>query len=1468
MSSFSFKTPGNKSFFKSLEQALGGSKFIESTLDTDFGKWSPNAVRDIIIVGGTIAVRWYDGVLSTGSNWTTSTYTDIPDSADVITRVLTSKRFANIETLNIADNLNFDIQSFYDKQISGDAQSEVIDGVEVENNSTNSGWGNIHGVDGNVRLRYVSIIGSDLPIQTVINMIDSDRRPPSKQSLDYNTGNTYFNRFSLNSSYPIDKKDGKLYSLLIKKSNSTENDSVDDTVPSVSGEQDDAPEDDYRNQDVVKDLKYKDIVDKAEELYTQVNDDFKYLLAYIIAPDKRFSKDAIPTAVVEQYTDRDKEYAGETANLGAKTTNKGDGYYGITNTNVIRSLYSAAKSHPLDIKVGGTAEEFYSSLFDAILNNENVLKDTVLSVFGTRIGGIVQGILSEYDSIFSAGYELSKPEVILAGPQMQYGVTQGGSVQVKNDTSFPEYGLLWNTMSENLGIQTVSPSIDLDEIAKSPDGSYFPELMARFAYGYKPQSHGGHVQGSWNSYKDTYVEPLLVDVITKLFISALKDKGITTQESMATDEGYSAIEHITDPLVNSLLRVLMISDFKTVGEGYKRKIVSATIKTLCPTELDPESVESNIRLVFGKSTGDTMLSSAKLTTTVSPSHHYLEVILVLDSALDNVTPLFAYKALESLSNNGINISHLDLSNAILGVDNKGHILRAGEDIDFSKYMLHAILAKSRAGKGVFTMAVLLYLILSGSLLAYGDDKPDIASMLLSINPNAFVVNGSAITSDPAGGNDIFSQYADGIADSWINQNNIPSYLIDDGVLMGSTYSDLGDLFYLRFIMLVMSMVTVRTLGPKYRSLLGGEAGISAVFDEYKNFSESLSTLLESWSNSNRIAGMKDATTIQAELDKGSDLQTALQSKGFTVSSFWTAAVLEKLKDSSNMIKKLKNAGGNDEKKVNNIFLLGQNKVEIGRNVTGNIRPARGGSRADFNARDIRSILLDSIAMGGLDAFVGYSEREDNFLLQYDSATKYASKLLTSEARNFAYINGLGARNASLYADGSHVGTREDKIHFSDEQKYFKPFLVLEASGMDSYPVKELLSVIETAIPGKSSEVIAQNSEDGGKTFSDGISFLGYLERAGISREQVSQKLQNDSDIATSFVQMLGYPGTWRDFVFDLRPEWIFSIADVRSAFSAGITKGDDSAIATTFKSPSRLSPAMKDMARLFPEIMPELAQMNAGNMGSSGMDDEFPTDSTFGQSFVDDDEQINPVAVPYDTEDDELPDDEDSVDPGDDMSTNELVNYLTSKVINKSRGSSIDISGNTVKAGGVLIGDDKTSNPERYLNWESILRTGSPNSISVSSVYANSMIAPALGWTNASPNAFFKENIYLTEVSIDGKTTSRRKAASTPIENRPVVEPFSRDVDDEIHTPARQQSIRSSRQSDTLNNLMSSGAGAVKNSWRSGGIVRKAAGAGLVLVGANVLTGGLVSAILAPYALPILGIGTGIYLLTHRSTRN
>ena len=170
MSSFSFKTPGNKSFFKSLEQALGGSKFIESTLDTDFGKWSPNAVRDIIIVGGTIAVRWYDGVLSTGSNWTTSTYTDTPDSADVITRVLTSKRFANIETLNIADNLNFDIQSFYDKQISGDAQSEVIDGVEVENNSTNSGWGNIHGVDGNVRLRYVSIIGSDLPVQTVINL--------------------------------------------------------------------------------------------------------------------------------------------------------------------------------------------------------------------------------------------------------------------------------------------------------------------------------------------------------------------------------------------------------------------------------------------------------------------------------------------------------------------------------------------------------------------------------------------------------------------------------------------------------------------------------------------------------------------------------------------------------------------------------------------------------------------------------------------------------------------------------------------------------------------------------------------------------------------------------------------------------------------------------------------------------------------------------------------------------------------------------------------------------------------------------------------------------------------------------------------------------------------------------------------------------------------------------------------------
>ena len=58
-------------------------------------------------------------------------------------------------------------------------------------------------------------------------------------------------------------------------------------------------------------------------------------------------------------------------------------------------------------------------------------------------------------------------------------------------------------------------------------------------------------------------------------------------------------------------------------------------------------------------------------------------------------------------------------------------------------------------------------------LFYLDNKPD-RIPVRSLAPNGFVVNGSNITTDPENGTDYFEQFAD--VDSWINDDNIPSYV--------------------------------------------------------------------------------------------------------------------------------------------------------------------------------------------------------------------------------------------------------------------------------------------------------------------------------------------------------------------------------------------------------------------------------------------------------------------------------------------------------------------------------------------------------------------------------------------------------------------------------------------------------------------------------------------------------------------
>jgi hypothetical protein len=1512
MATFNFKSSNDKAFFKSFESVLGGSRFIESNQNTDFGNWSPNAVRDIVIGNNVIAVRWFEGIAKGDSDWTTGTYSAVPDSSDVVNRVLSSKRFANIETLYVAPDMNFDPQRFFNRQMpsSTNNQDSQYD-LDIEDNSTNIGWGNIHGVDGDTRLREVGIL--NIPAQVAISNLNKGLPVICSQVLTGHSGDSYKNCFSLNSSYKPDSKGGVLNTYLVNKQTTTSDvetsTSTDSTKESTSIDDSDT----LSNIDIEEDAKYSDLLDRAEGIYdslktppsknatsdevtedtpTVTNTDtrgIKNLLAFILTPDARVrTGKGISVHILKPYADRTKKYQARASQIGTKHTEEGEGFYGLKSVSVLQSVVSNCKSLDLDVQPGGSATEYYTRVLDAIESATKPKDDTkelVVSVLGSRIGSIVNNILKEYDDVFSAGYELSRPEAVLAGVNKIYTTAQGGSVTGKNNT-IPEFAWLWNSLSTLMGInpKNICFELDLNEIAKSPTGSYFPELMARFAYGYKPKSHGGKVSGSWESYKTQYLKPALEDIITNLYVDSIKADNPNPDIDYLTNKGFKIVESVADPLRESLLRVLMVSDFKTVGSGTERKIVSATIKILSPEPLDADDVENAVRTAFGKSADDPALSGARLITTPSETGNFVEIIVILDNKLDNATPIFAYKALESLVKNGADISSINLFNAVLGIDPKGHIVRAGDKIDFMKKVTHFVGARSRAGKGVMTMAFLVAILASknSSMLAYSDNKPDIASLLLHVNPNAFVINGSNITSDAAGGNDIFGVFANGAADSWVNWDNVPDYLVTDKIISNKDYSSVGDFFYLRYMELVMSMIAVRTIGPKYRGILGGDAGITAVFDEYKNASENIANKFAGYASAGQVAGSATARAVQADRNKGKESEEdILESNNIAPGNYWVAAMLDKLSESANTIQNLKNAGGNDEKRINNLFILGQSKVVVDElQFVGSVQPQVTGKAAPINAKSVQNMLLGMDIFGGLDAFLGYSEPEDDFLLQYNSQTHYAHNLLNAEARNFAYVSDIeGGSGAYLYGNINNKGTRQDKIDFSNRQQYFKPFLVLEDSSMGSYPVRNLLNNVSSVVgPDKAKEVVAQNSEDG-TTFSDGISFLGYLNKAGMTQDMLSAKLQRDSDNATKFVQLLGYPGTWRDFVFDLRPEWIFSVADVRNAFSKGMISSDDQ-IAATFNSRSRVSRPMGDMAKVFPDTVPAILNM-LGGASESAYDEELPTDSQFGSSFINEEDDTVPPQEVDDPEDEVGIDPEEIDEPTVDASPNELVAYITSLIIANSRGKQISVRGNRVMAGARTIGEDKTATPQNYINWETVLHTARPTEIRVSKQYVNDKIAPALGWQNGSATSFFKENRYLENVIIDGKSYTRDEPKTmefpvvtpqqTPPSYPPVsassVDPVAPEIQTEVETPSRQSQISKSKAPGTLNRLFSHGGDKIKNSWHNGGIAKKAAGVGLIAAGANVITGGMVGSVLtaaicSPFAIPIAGIGWGIYLLT------
>lgn len=1153
--------------------------------------------------------------------------------------------------------------------------------------------------------------------------------------------------------------------------------------------------------------------------------------------------------------------------------------------NEVKTLYNMLKSNdapdvqfpalPATDETKDALKSAYQGILDALSQaypaafgeEESGIEDIISKKHGMLISHKVEAVLESYNNIFEAGYDLERPYSILGSGDMQYVPVQGGTIDLKQGVELPATIMkLWEAISRHMGIsQPLSLTRDYAKVAETQAGTYMPKLMAAMAYGYALKEHGGPAQDEnkntihdWSAYRDKVVKPFLNKVFMRVAVNTVTKAGATDEASIQACG--DAIASAFVPVMDNLQKCVMVTSFKTNGSGIEKKLVSLKVRVLTPEGTTAEDIRLSVRdAVVNTTDGSVLVNSNTIAEQIG---QYIEVNFVADQVLDNASPLFAYKALDVLTAQGKK-PQPGINSVLLGKDSKGRLLKAGDAVNFNNNLTHYILAKSRAGKGVMTLNILTGCMDGVTPLAYADNKPDMLSMLKAINPNVYGINGESCIHNPADGNDLFDTFEKSQINSEVNWNNVPDYISED-----KDYANVGNIFYVRFMLLTMGIIAARCHASQFKDKLGGEHGITVVFDEFANTTKTFQEMCSAWKDEGFVTPTL-ITNVRNAISKGGDPEEVMVARGLKPVKFWATAYLQSIMKSVSDIKKLKNAGMNSEKRYDNIFVLGQNAISTEKAIS-------LGSSLDKAIADDTSVeyLITGLTRcDDADAFLGASEKDSDFLCASREDAEKAHSYLNEKTRGFAYVDSIcGNTNGRLYANRAGIGAMPDKIAFSNRQLYFKPFLLLEKSEMDAYPASNMLKVIRGTVgeEGKNA-FIADNSEEGNPTvLNKGVSFLGYLAKAGISEEMVSNQLQKTADIANWVVQEgLGYPGTWRDFVYDLRPQWIFSTEDIWNALSKSSNAADMSASAAWFNSDKRLGEGnvLKDMREFYPDCMPDFSKESSQDY----MGDLSDLEAGFGNSMGDSADagdfsttQVIPVIQPesFTPEQQPVGIPESQFNPFDNMEMPiaaettpvDEMQLVTATIVRKLGGfaasSILEANLRGIKISGEPLQVSGVAQPQAKVNWAELLRKGYVAELNTTSNYINQYIAPAMGWSKCSVDSFFKESTALGILTVDGRQYSRMDAAQPQSVGGSWQDPKSALNGSSMGSWFnRPDSGASAGQQGAANDLFQAGINRGKESFRNGGAVRKGAAAALGIAGLGLMTGGASTALLCSLAV-------------------
>ena len=789
---------------------------------------------------------------------------------------------------------------------------------------------------------------------------------------------------------------------------------------------------------------------------------------------------------------------------------------------------------------------------NAELDNVNDL----LKRASNQINIAVRKIMNTYEKLFSSAYQVVKPVGLLTSN----GIAQINHGVLEYTDSYEAYEI-YRYLCQKLGIEEVdSRNFDLNMIVSNFTNRrnkklYFPKKLLEFAFGCSSCSNNDMQNQyptissikSWNDYAEKIVKPLITNICKSTIALLFKEMGYLKDDSYKSTEAFELLKNMLDCLYKNLTPCLIVLNWKEVAEDQHSTSKSLAGFKIRVSDLDrslpmgTEVTEYIIRNVFGGLKGDSDAVCEGIVPLGGKEYSVVDIQHKFSPSLVNGEPLFAYTALNALKNSGKTPSW---GNLILGKKDDDSILTIGDDISFNKHLCHWVLAGSRSGKGVMTLNILAGALASDLPVFYLDNKPDMASMFRSSqlsNGRMFCINGDYDAS--------FDETFQSCAPEQFNwSKNIPDYVQAE---LGTNYSTYAPIFYLRAVMFLMSLIYVRgnvRTNPRLYNPLGGKDGVVIVIDEISAADAGINAMFDkngafgshfysavSLSNAEKSRN-KDKSGREIVTEFGcysTDLIRSLNETFRTICGQW------KLKGLT---------GGGTEGDVSNVFIIGQNIHEVDTSKMEYI-PTNDNNMNRTSGDAFYNFLFNL----GSDAFMGYNIDHPEYMwssLESAEEGSKASTRLNATARNFAYVSNFNEGTVSTMMNTQNGGKSSKEI--ADNAKYFKPFLIFnDASEFGPYVAKDFKRTCDLA--GLDFEKVKNMHRNTNGVLEPAIGFIPYVNAQSNNQKSIQSTLAKSYEIANRLVKAFlpNYDGDCINFIYDLRPEAMFTAKELLNAYKDG-----------------------------------------------------------------------------------------------------------------------------------------------------------------------------------------------------------------------------------------------------------------------------------------------------------------------------